>query len=371
MGAALAFGLGRGLRRRLDCAEDPARREPMALPTIGDLDRVRVGIQSWLRNLLDDAQGLVVERSVTLLLDAHSPARGDERFVLRMVPEHSEVFAAHDLAMQVDVLRALAAEGVPVPHVVGFESDAGLLGSEFYVMEFVAGRIPPDNPPMAFGSWVTDDLDTDDRATMWRNGLEVLARIHAIDPSRHELVRLPRAATGEPLVAAELRRFDPLFEPELRASAGASVTEAWEFLCAHPPADGMRCLCWGDARVGNVIWRDNRPVAVLDWEMANLGDPRADLAWWVWIDKCTTEGLGLTLADGIPNPNSVYAQWSEMRGLPADGMEWFELFAAVRYAIILERKFREMRARDPKMGEVPNFAATFVPGLLEKARATR
>ena len=83
--------------------------------------------------------------------------------------------------------------------------------------------------------------------------------------------------------------------------------------------------------------------------MANVSDPRTDLAWFIWIDRCNSEGLGAARLPGIPSPASLYAQWSERTGRSIRGIEWFELFAVVRYAIILERKFEFMREQNPTL----------------------
>jgi len=359
----------------------PVQNRRMGRQETGDLDVIRKRIELWLQQRFPQRPGLRVgelvfpeasgESSVTLMLDATWPDGAAEKFVLRMVPKKSHVFATHDLLMQFQMMAILQREGLPAPPLIGYEADPELLGSDFYVMGCVAGRIPPDNPPMVFASWVSDELDAAQRTTMWANGLETLSAIHRIDVTEHDIRRLPRAGAGEPLVAHDLRRFDAMFTPALRAGTDAIVVEAWQFLQQHPPADGTPVLCWGDARAGNVIWRDLMPVAVLDWEMANYGDARCDVAWWMWIDKCMSEGLGMPRLTGLPEPRDVYARWSALTGLAADGMAYFELFAAVRFAIILELKFVQMRASHPEMADMPNFAGKFVPELLEKAAATR
>ncbi|MEZ4356737.1 MAG: phosphotransferase [Myxococcota bacterium] len=81
------------------------------------------------------------ESSVTLLLDARWPDGAAERYVLRMVPPRSEVFDRHDLRMQFEMMQVMQREGVPAPPLVGYEPDASLLGSDFYVMGFCEGRI--------------------------------------------------------------------------------------------------------------------------------------------------------------------------------------------------------------------------------------
>jgi aminoglycoside phosphotransferase (APT) family kinase protein len=364
---------GRRIASRLSLSQV----EEMAEQKIGDLERIRVNIEAWLRKTIAERPHLQVgelefpttsgESSVTLMLETTFGGGRRERFVLRMVPPRSEVFESHDLLMQYRMMEAMRQEGVPVPPLVGYEPDASLLGSDFYVMEFVDGQIPPDNPPMAFGSWVLA-LGAAQRRTMWQNGLDVLAAIHRTDVGRHDFSRLPRAARGEPLVAAELRKFDSMFKPELRAIADPHIEPAWQWLLANPPPSSDVGLCWGDSRVGNMIWRDLRPVAVIDWEMANLADPLSDLAWWVWIDRCNSIGLGADKMEGVPEPHEIYAQWHDRSGRSIEHIAYFELLTVVRYAIILELKFVAMRNANPDAGTIPNFVVPFIEPLWAAAR---
>lgn len=350
----------------------------MGAQDVGDLEKIRAGIERWLDAKLPDRGGLSIpsldfpkasgESSVTLILEARSKRRGEERFVLRMAPPVSQVFDRHDLRMQFEMMTIMAAERLPAPPLVGYEPDPSILGSDFYVMGFRSGRIPSDNPPMMIAGWLKDDVTPEQRTKMWTSGTDVLARIHQIDLAKHDFSRLPRASAGEPLVAQEIRTFDAMFKPEVREVADPRILEGWALLQKTVPQGGEPAFCWGDSRVGNVIFDQDVPVAILDWEMANVGDPRADLAWWIWIDRCNSEGLGATRLPGIPAPGAIYARWSEHTGRSLEGMAWFELFAVVRYAIVLERKFAFMRETHPGL-VVPNFAANFIPDLMKAAGA--
>ncbi len=349
----------------------------MAEQNIGDRAQIQTNLETWLRDNLKDRSGLTIEElrfpeasgesSVTLILRVRHDS-GEEGMVVRMVPRQSDVFESHDLLLQFQMMEVMHREGIPAPPLIGYEPDPSFVGSDFYVMGFVDGRIPPDNPPMAFGSWVTEDLDANDRRAMWNNGLDTLAAIHKIDLAKHDFSRLPRAESGEPTIANELRKFDSMYTPEIRESADPMILTAWDYVTKNPPRSEKALLCWGDSRVGNVIWRDLKPVAVIDWEMANIADPLSDLAWWVWIDKCNSEGLGAPALVGVPQPRELYERWAERTGLSIANIPYFELLTVVRYSIILELKFRSMQAANPDAGTIPNFTVPYLPPLIEAAK---
>ena len=350
---------------------------------IGDLEKIRFAVEHWLQRELPDRADLRIadlsfpkaggESSVTLILDATSSGFGAEQFVFRMAPPTSQVFEKHDLLMQFQMMTLMADHGLPAPRLVGYESDSSIVGSDFYVMEFCDGKIPSDNPPFSATGWLKDEATASERETMWRRGLEVLAAIHlidfeGIDAERVDLGRLPRAASDEPILAQEIRTFDSMFKPERRDGADPLILEGWELLKETVPLDGRPALCWGDSRVGNIIFRDSSPVAILDWEMANISEPRTDLAWWIWIDRCNSEGLGLDRLAGLPEAGDVYSKWQELTGRSIDGIAWFELFAVVRYAIILDLKLLAFRETNPELGEIPNFVVQFIPALMDAVR---
>lgn len=344
----------------------------MAEHDLGDIEAIRVNLQGWMREHLPDAAELTLgelkfpqesgESSVTLILDADNGGT-NERYICRMKPRTSEVFDVHDLLMQYQMMEVVRDNDIPVPPLLGYEADESMLGSDFYLMGFVDGQIPTDNPPWAFGSWVTE-LSDEQRATQWRNGLETLASIHSIDPGQYDLPRLPRSAPHQAPSQQELDKFNAMVTEEERARLAEPVLQALDYLNANLPAQGPRRLCWGDARPGNIIWQDLRPNAVIDWEMASVADPLQEVAWWYWIDYINCVGLGAERPGGLPELQDIYDQWQALTGLPTDHAAYFDLFAVVRYAIILERKFLAMqRAGHDRLN---NFVNPFVEQQLAR-----
>lgn len=353
----------------------------MGKQDVGDLEIIRQKLEAWLSQRLGQLDNFVLgelnfpeasgESSVTLIVTANWLADGkpcSEQFVLRMAPKTSQVFVSHDLKLQYDLMEIMAKEGVPAPELIGYEADHSLMGSsDFYVMRFVDGVIPPDNPPMAFGSWVSE-LTSEQRATMWSNGLTTIANIHKIDISQYDLPSLPRSAANEPPSAYEIDRYEGMIAEGMRDNADPIILQAWQFVKEHIPKDGPRVLCWGDSRPGNVIWKDLAPVAMIDWEIAGIGDPLSDLAWWFWVDHCNCVGLGVEKMTGVPDYDDAYQQWHELTGLPIDNIAYFELSVIVRFSIIMERKLVHMMLEDPNFGTMASHPVQFIQPLLDKCK---
>lgn len=346
----------------------------MAKHDLGDMETVRTRLQDWLRENLPDAQDLILgelsfpeesgESSVSLILRANSQGR-KLNMVCRMKPPESEVFNEHDLPLQYKLMKMAEDNGIPVPPLLGFEEDSSLVGSDFYIMGFVDGQVPTDNPPYAYGSWVTE-LGEAERATMWRNGLETVARIHQIDLERHDTDYIPAPAADASPAQHEIDKFEGLISDDIRERLSPVLLEAAQYIHDNAPADGPRRLCWGDSRPGNVIWKDLKPNAVIDWEMASIGDPLQDVAWWFWIDYVNSVGLGLERLSGLPSLEEHYAQWHELTGLPTDHSAYYDLFCVVRYAIILEKKFVAMEKA--RLGTIENFCTPIVEERLAVCR---
>lgn len=114
-----------------------------------------------------------------------------------------------------------------------------------------------------------------------------------------------------------------------------------------------------------MIWRDLKPVAVIDWEMASIGDPQMDLAWWFWIDHCNSVGLGTEKMSGLPEFSDAYQQWHEITGLPIDDIAYYELFCVVRFAIIMERKLLAAQKVAPDFATMESHPVKFIEPLMK------
>jgi len=169
-------------------------------------------------------------------------------------------------------------------------------------------------------------------------GIDAIARLARIDPH----------ACGLGFLAAADWHHDPLgqqldyFRRHMDWAASLNrpyphLQRAWAWLHAHRPAPAPGGLCWGDAKLGNCVFRNGRLVAMLDWEGCHLGSPVMDLAWWITIDRCLSEGYGVPRLPGLPGREASVARWEAASGLPATDLAYYEVFSAFKLASIMAR----------------------------------
>jgi aminoglycoside phosphotransferase (APT) family kinase protein len=311
----------------------------------------------WLRQLLPegadpevvsvtapDSNGMSSE---TLLFDAVWTADGERRqhaLVARVAPHANDVpvFPSYDFETQFRVMQLVGehAADVPVPGVLWLELDEGPIGSPFFVMERVVGRVPPDNMPYPMGSWLLDADEADQRALQDAT-VRVVAGIHGIDVERVDAAFLELDAPGD----TPLRRHvanQRLYYDWMRGDAVYPVIEeAFAWLDENWPGDeGDTVISWGDSRVGNVMYDEFEPVAVLDWEMAALGTRGIDLGWMVFIHDFFQDICRVMEMPGMPGfmrSADVAAVYAEATGLPEPDLGFYEVYAALRHAIVMAR----------------------------------
>jgi aminoglycoside phosphotransferase (APT) family kinase protein len=175
---------------------------------------------------------------------------------------------------------------------------------------------------------------------------------------------------GRPIgLAGELTYWDDYFAFAAVDGLGPTQTRAWDWLRANPP-DGDTALCWGDARVGNQVFDGTRCAAILDWEMACLSDPMQDLAWYCHFEELFTDGLGVPKQPGVPTTEETIAHYEELTGRPVHDFGYFHLFAALRFAVILERLGRLQIATGKLPGDstfpTDNFAVDHLATLCDR-----
>ncbi|MGU3650732.1 phosphotransferase family protein [Mycolicibacterium sp. A43C] len=259
--------------------------------------------------------------------------------VARVAPTGPGVFRDYDLGKEAAVLRALHAEtDVPVPEVLFHERDGSVFGAEFLVMERINGRVPSDDPPFTAGGWVLD-LAPEERNTLFRNGLDALAKIHRADwrALGLEFLDTPAASSGLDAALANWREF---FSWAAEGEANPTIEKALEWLDGHRPADeGGKVISWGDARVGNLMFGEDLSVTgVLDWEMVSLASPEVDLAWWLFLQRHHTEGIGLPLPEGVPTRDETIDYYASVcPGYTPANLEYYEILAATKLSIVMAR----------------------------------
>ena len=279
----------------------------------------------------------------TVLFDATWDGRA-RPLVARIAPSGHQVFPDETFLRQHAVMRALAERtDVPMARVHWLETDPAWFGRPFWIMDRVDGDIPADIPHYAGRGWL-HDATPDQQAQAWNGGIDAMAGIHRVDLADLDLPAgtfpdAPTGAAGGDTPAAQLDHVERFLVWAEDGTPFPLARRALEVLRRDrppEPAEGP-CLVWGDARLSNLIYRDFAVAAVLDWEMATIGDPLADLGWWLFADDALTRGHGCTRVPGFPSAEETAARWSSATGRSADALPYYELFAGLRFAVIMLR----------------------------------
>ena len=280
----------------------------------------------------------------TVMVDARWSAAGEDHraeLVARIAPSEYQVFPDETFLRQYTVMRALADRSdVPMPEVHWYEPDPSWFGRPFWIMDRVHGDIPSDAPPYAGGGWLFD-ASPDQQAQAWTSGIDAMARVHRTTLDRLDMPPDTYPTTSDTvgwhldhierfLTWAEDGRPHPLARRALEAVRRDRPPE---------PPEGP-CLVWGDSRLSNLVYREFDVVAVLDWEMSSIGDPLLDLGWWVFADWALTKGSGCQRLPGFPSTEETVRTWSGITGRSADAFDYYELYAGLRFTVIMLRMGR-------------------------------
>jgi aminoglycoside phosphotransferase (APT) family kinase protein len=328
----------------------------MPQPIGRDIDDTRIKLTRWLEQRLPEAKELAVENlrgpgttgfsSDTLMFDLHWRQAGEptsREGVLRLEPtDDFQLFPEYDVGLQFDVMEAMAKTKVPVPEMLWIERDAALMGAPFYVMERLDGQVPSDSPPYHTAGWIFD-ATPEQREKLWLGGIDAMAEVHKLDWRSPEFACVPQPPKGTPPLQAQLQYWDRFVGWGMGRENHPLLDQALDWLRANAPEDDQVGICWGDARISNQIFRDFEPIAVIDWEMVFIGNPVADIAWYISLDRCFTEGLGLPRLEGMPDQATSIAHWEQRSGLSSEHFAYYNVFAGLRFAAIMARLFLRMK----------------------------
>jgi aminoglycoside phosphotransferase (APT) family kinase protein len=292
--------------------------------------------------------------------------RGDERYVLRRPPRPPLPPSAHDMVREARLQLALAPHGIRLPPIVAVCEDESVLGVPFYVMRYLDGHVVSDTLPPGL----------EDEAARRRLGeefVDALVAIHAADVADPALAAFARPGS---YLERQVRRFTQLWEINA-TRAIPTVVEVGQRLAAGLPEPLPDTVVHGDYRLGNLMVERDRPdrvLAVLDWEMGAIGDPRADLGYMLATyaePGGEPSALGLTpvtAAAGFPTKTELVERYVARSGRDIGDLGWFEALALWKAAVFCEAIYgRFMRG---ELGAEDARAAAFehgVPRMAETA----
>lgn len=256
------------------------------------------------------------------------------RYVLRRKPLGTLLPSAHAVDREFRVLAALAGTTVPVAKVYALCEDPGVIGTAFYVMDYVEGRL--------FWDAALPEVAGAERRAIYREMTRVTAALHAVD---YAAVGLADYGKSGQYIERQVARWSKQY----RASAtepNAAMERLMEWLPLHIPADEQTSIVHGDLRLDNAIFHTHEPriLAVLDWELSTLGHPLVDLAYLCMRHHLSADqfkGLGnLDLAGlQIPSEAECVTEYCRLRGLaPVSARDWtyYLAFNMFRLGAILQ-----------------------------------
>ena len=294
-----------------------------------------------------DSNGMSSE---TIILTARWQEDGqakEQKLVARVAPtaEDVQVFPTYRLDHQFDVIRTVGElTDVPVPRVRWLEPTGDVLGTPFFLMDHVDGLVPPDVMPYTFGNNWFADAPAERQRELQDATVGVLATLHSIPNATKTFAYLSEVQQGDTALRGQLNWLRSWYDfavPDIGRSPLLERSFAW--LEDNWPAEvaaGEPVLLWGDSRVGNVLYRDFQPVAVLDWEMVTLGPREIDVAWMIFAHMVFQELTGLAGMPGLPEvmrESDVRATYKRLTGGEVGDLQWFYVYCGVIWALVFMR----------------------------------
>ncbi|XP_030847937.1 acyl-CoA dehydrogenase family member 10 isoform X3 [Strongylocentrotus purpuratus] len=281
---------------------------------------------------------------------------GGRDLVLRKKPPGKLLPMAHMVEREYEVMKALGQDGVPVPPLLGLCQDDSVIGTPFYVMEYVAGRVFED--PTLPG------MEASERRDIYKAMVDVLCKIHDVDVAQ---VGLDNYGKHGQYVARQVKTWSKQYIAS-KTHEIESMNKLMEWLPQHAPKSDDTTVVHGDFRLDNLIFHPEKPevLAILDWELSTLGDPFSDLAYSCLPYFMSSgesplfkgfKGLDID-ALGIPALEDLTALYYEKRGLkPIDNLQFYMAFSYFRIAAILQGVYKRSLQGQSASGKAKSMGA--------------
>jgi aminoglycoside phosphotransferase (APT) family kinase protein len=328
-------------------------------------------LERWLDAELGESENLVVRQlEGGASNEVFEVDRGAERWILRRPPATRAHASAHDVLREYRFISALETTRVRVPKPVLASADPAIIGSVFYLMERIDGVAIRDALPPAYQGQRAE------HARVGEELIDALIEIHAVD---YRAVGLGDMGRPEGFLARQPARWKKQLDSyRVRELPLFEAVGAW--LEAHTPPSQTPTIVHGDYKTDNVLYSHHLPthaLAVVDWELATLGDPLLDLAWalFFWPEDTAEfstlgnpgkpDGLDLT---GLPKRGDLAQRYARKTRRNIEQLDYYTVLAGYKLAVILEGNFARHSAGQSTHPMHAAFEA-LVPEILKRAHA--
>ncbi len=306
-------------------------------------------LREYLDARLGDSVDLVVEPMAGGgSCDVYALTRGEERWVLRQAPPHRSSATAHDVLREFRFLDAIKDQAVRIARPVLACEDSEVFGAPFYLMTRIDGVPVRSSIPEA---WTARP---DQQARALEELFDALAEVHAVD---WEACGLGEFAHSGPYLDRQIGRW----LSQLESYGGRDLpaaTRVGTWLTDALPPDQARGLAHGDYKLDNVLFAETAPpqlLAVVDWEMASIGDPLVDLAWAMIFHPGSEGTMPLGVATtpafdraGLPSAAALVARYHDRTGRDVSRLDWYDVFSRWKLAIVLEGSYAKFLRGESK-----------------------
>lgn len=282
-------------------------------------------------------------------------------FVLRRPPAGVGKGSAHDMAREFRILAAVAPRGIPVPRVIALCEDASVLGAPFYLMERVRGVILQRGTEVSFSAETMRGIS--------ESFVETFAAIHSVDATDPAIAALGKS---DGYVGRQISGWTKRWHAS-RIDDVPAMDRVADWLTSHEPAPSGVCLVHNDFKYDNLVLDRADPrriIAVLDWEMATLGDPLMDVgtSMGYWVEATDhpalqSLGLGVTALPGNFTRAEFWESYLERTGRPQTSAAFYYAFGLFKIAVIAQQIYARYRNgfttddRFARLGEAVGFFA--------------
>ena len=253
-------------------------------------------------------------------------------YVLRRPPLGHVLESAHDMGREHRIISALAGTDVPVPATYGLCDDVEVNGAPFFLMKFVDGVVPHEPE-------ISATIPLAERRSAGEHIIDVLATLHLIDPDD---VGLGTLARKEGYLARQLKRWTAQWEAT-KTHEIPEMEESERLLHEDMPEQIGAGIVHGDYRIGNMMIREGRMVALLDWELCTLGDPLADVGYllnnWVTVGEAGAEASPVGVG-GFPDRDHICEVYERRTGRDLSRINYYRAFSHWRLGAITQGVYK-------------------------------